>query len=498
MPRLFTVLIAALLCLPGTAWCEDSIELPAMGSLAGNVMTPGEEERLGQDFMRQIRASSKVVTDPLLSQYIRTLGAQLAAGSEAAGHPFEFFLIEDPSINAFAGPAGHIGVHTGLILESETEGELAAVLAHEIAHVSQNHLFRAFDEASRMNGPLAAMILAAVLLGAAAHDSDVGAAAIAGVQAGMLQHRINFTRANEQEADHVGMQILAEGGFPPSAMPAFFGRMGQAARLYDSGEFPEFLRTHPVTANRIADSRGRAAGYAYRQRPDSLEFHLSQAALKVASLDEPRDALRHFRKGLQEGRYRNEDAQRYGLVLALMRNRQWKDAQQELKPLLRKAPLQLEYLITQARVLEGREQPQAALETLEDGLTLLPDSYPLVIEAARLALDAGAPRRAAELLSQQLERRPGDALLHQLMAQAAGDSGKTAEGYIHLAEYHYLSGELEAAVQKLEAGLQQPDLDYYQSARMAARLKELRKELFAIKQREGGQGNSLAPARETH
>ncbi len=488
MPMFVRIVLFALLTLPATAWGEQSIDLPAMGSLAGNVMTPSEEERLGQDFMRHIRASSRLVSDPLLGQYIDNLGRQLAAESDAAHRPFEFFLVDDPAINAFAGPAGNIGVHTGLILETETEAELAAVLAHEIAHVSQNHLFRAFEEASRMNGPLAAMILAAVLLGAAADNSDLGAAAIAGIQAGLIQHQINFTRANEQEADHVGMQILAHSEFDPSAMPAFFARMGQAARLYDNGEFPEFLRTHPVTANRIADARGRAANYAYRQRPDSLEYHLTRAALKVDSLANADAALRYFRSGLKDGRYRNEDAQRYGLVLALMRDRQWEAAAAELRPLLRKAPLQLEYLITQARLLNLSGRPEAALTGLEDALSLLPGNRPLAMEAARIALDAGQPEQAADLLEPLLQRRPQDAQLHSLMAQAAGDSGRTGDGYLHLAEHHYLSGELEAAVQKLESGLRDPALDYYQSARMAARLKAFRAELHALKQRQQASG----------
>ena len=202
-------------------------DLPDLGNSAGGLMTPKRERDLGRAFMRSVRRSQKVMDDPLLNDYIQQLGQRLVDASGERGTPFSFFMIDDPQINAFAGPGGYIGVYTGLLQTTETESELAAVLAHEIAHVTQQHLLRAWESTSQMSIPSAAILLAAVVLGAAV-GGDAAAAAAVGGQAALIQQQINFTRANEQEADRVGIDILAESGYEPRAMPSFFDRMGKA------------------------------------------------------------------------------------------------------------------------------------------------------------------------------------------------------------------------------------------------------------------------------
>ena len=259
-----------------------------------------------------------------MSEYIQDLGNRLVSHSASSAKQFTFFLVDDPQVNAFAGPGGYIGVHTGLVTSTESESELASVVAHEIAHVTQNHLFRAFDEYSRLSGPAALLMLGAVLLGATV-SGDAGMAALAGVQAGMAQAQINFTRANEEEADREGIKILAGANYDPRAMPVFFGRMAQATRLYESN-MPEFLRTHPVTSNRIADAMGRAEQYPYKQSTPDNRYYLLRATLRLKSFKSPAEAVTFFRESLKEGRYRNEDAQRYGYALALTENRDYAEA----------------------------------------------------------------------------------------------------------------------------------------------------------------------------
>jgi beta-barrel assembly-enhancing protease len=484
-PIALVTLLLTLLVAPAPA---GNLDLPDLGDPSGGALSPQEEALLGKAFMRRLRATSRVMEDPLWNGYLQELGSGLTAHSDQAAGAFTFFLVRDPEVNAFAGPAGHIGIHTGLVLATESEAELASVLAHEIAHVTQNHLRRAFDDAGRLSLPAAAAILAGIVLGAMADNPQVGAAAVAGVQAGLIQHRINFTRENEQEADRIGMQILAGSGYDPTAMPVFFGRLGKANRLYDSGRIPEFLRTHPVTENRIADSHARAEEYPYRQRPDSLEYHLLRASLEVARHANPGAAVASFRSGLQEGRYRNEEAQRYGYVLALMQARRFETAEQELDRLLRGNPLQVAYLLAQTELLRETGQSAQALGLLKDARLLLPGSYPLTLAYGELLIEQGKPAEAQALLERELRFRSEDARLYALLGRAAGGAGNIGEGHLYLAESHYLNGALEAAVRQLEAALAQRNLDYYEEARLSARLRELRRELEELERAAAAKG----------
>ena len=458
---------------------DNMILLPDMGASAGNLMTPAQERRLGRQFMRSVRASAKVVDDPLESEYIQDLGNRLVSHYPATGKQFTFFLVDDPQINAFAGPGGYIGVHTGLVLASETESELASVVAHEIAHVTQNHLFRAFDEFSRLAGPAALLTLGAALLGATV-SGDAAVAAIAGIQAGMAQAQLNFTRANEEEADREGIKILAQANYDPRAMPVFFGRMAQATRLYETN-LPEFLRTHPVTSNRIADAMGRAEAYPYTQPIPDPRYYLLRARLRLGSFKNPADAVVNFRQALEEGRYRDQDAQRYGYALALIRAGDYPEAQKQLDQLLRKQPASIPYLLAQAELQRARGESARAIATLEAVLELYPSNYALTMEYASLQQKYGDPAKAYALLSQLHQQRPDDTAILEPLARSAAATGAAGEAYQYQAEWYYLHGQLEAAVRQLEIALNQPDLDYYRNARLAARLQEYRAELAELK-----------------
>ncbi|MES9958159.1 MAG: M48 family metalloprotease [Sedimenticola sp.] len=457
--------------------------LPEIGDPSGSVLTPTQEKRLGQAFMRSIRNSMTLLSDPLVNNYIQTLGNRLAEQTGSPAGSYNFFIVDNPQINAFAGPGGHIGVYTGLITTTESESELASVLAHEIAHVSQRHLVRTYDAVSRMSMPAAALILAALVIGASADNPDAAIAAATGIQAGMMQRQINFTRNHEEEADNVGIQIMADADFDPRAMPVFFSRMGKNTRLYDTGKLPEFLRTHPVTTNRIADAHGRADRYPYKQRPDSLEYNLLRARLKSSQFSKPVEAVKYFRSSLQEKRYRNREAQRYGYLLSLITTRDFKTAREQLDLLLQKRPQQIDYIVADALLLKKSGQSAQSVETLKNGLTLYPGNYPLSIYLAQTLVDEGAPREAIPILEDQLRGQPDDTTLYSLLAQAAGDSGQTTLGRQYLAEYHYHSGNLEQAVQQLQLALGDRALDYYRSASLAARLKLVREELNDLKQR---------------
>ncbi|OQX31885.1 MAG: hypothetical protein B0D96_03970 [Candidatus Sedimenticola endophacoides] len=458
--------------------------LPDIGDPSGSLFTPAQEQRLGQAFMRSVHKSMKVEKDPLLTAYIQSLGSRLIQSSPHVTGSFHFFLVDDPQINAFAGPAGNIGTYTGLIATTETESELASVLAHEIAHVTQNHLARTFDSVNRLNMPTAAMILAAVVVGAATNNPEAGLFVAQGAQAAQIQHQINFTRSNEQEADSVGIAILSGADFDPSAMAVFFDRMGKATRLYRSGKLPEFLSTHPVTTDRIADAFGRAEDHPYRQRPESLEYHLVKAILKLRQIENPRQAVDYFASSLREKRYRNREAQQYGHALALIEERRYAEARPVLEALLGARPEQIHYIVAHARLLALDGEGAAGIEQLRRAMRLYPGNYPLTLYLADALLEAGAAGEALALLEQQLPVYPGETQMHARLARAAGETGDKALGHQYLAEYHYYSGDLEPAIQQLEIALRDRQLPYHQSARLTARLKQFKQEREELKSRE--------------
>ncbi len=467
-----------------TSVMAADFDLPDFGDSSGSIMTPTEERRLGQAFMRYINKSMKLATDPLLISYIESLGARLIANSGDASQHFTFFLVEDPVVNAFAGPAGNIGVHTGLILTTESESELASVVAHEIAHVTQKHLARTFDMAEGMGIAGTAAVIAAIVLGAASKNSNVGRAAVVGVQAGMLQKQINFTRENEKEADNIGIKILADSRFDPRAMPTFFRRLGKVNMAYDSHTLPEFLQTHPITKNRMAESMGRAESYPYRQYKDSKDYFLTHTILREQKFVNPGQAIKFFKKTLADGRYRNAEAQRYGLVRALIRAHNYKEALEQVTLLLAKDRSRVHYIIAKAEILYQTKQVNQSLNILKNGLRTHPGNYPLTIHYANTLVHSGHAAKSQKLLEKLIITRPDDPGIYKLAALAAGKAGHNSQGHHLLAEYYYLSGDLTSAQRQLEIGLNNRSNDLYLNAKMAARLKEIKEEQLDLMKRK--------------
>ena len=487
--RLSRTLIATIWLLqPVTAPLQAAgFELPEMGDSAGVHLPAGKEKRLGQVFMRSVRANTTVESDPLLTEYLQDLGAKLAKKSGSGGNSFDFFLVREPTINAFAGPGGHIGIHPGLVLETQTDSELAAVVAHEIAHVNQRHIARMLEAAENMSLPAAGLLLAAILLGVAGGGSAALAAA-AGGQAALVQQQINFTRSNEKEADRVGMQILADADFDPRAMPVFFQRMSRADRT--SGiALPEFLRTHPVSTSRIADSLARAESFPYRQNPEDIRYHLTRAALRAAQFASPAAAEAHFKSTLRDGRYRDRNAEGYGYALALMRTGKHAEARREIDRLLAASPNQLEYSVASARLYKKTGDARRALGVLKGALAKNPGSHALAVIAAETMLSVGDGRGAYDLLRRELRKRPYDPELHRLQARAAAASGRQAESHLHLAEYHYGVGELDAAVRQLEIAARQGKAGFHEKSRIEARLNQVKTELEVIRRDKRGGNN---------
>lgn len=459
-----------LLCtaVPGGAR-PDVLSLPSMGDSAGAALSSEQERQLGEAFMRSVRQSLNVIDDPEVASYIQSLGQRLVSRSPDAQGQFTFFVVAAPSINAFAGPGGFIGVHSGLIIATRSESELAAVLAHEIAHVTQRHIARTVEEAQRMTLPAAAAVLAALIIGS--QNAELGQAALAASTAGQIQHQINFTRANESEADRVGMQILANTDFDPRSMPSFFERLQQTNRLLGSRP-PEFLSTHPVTEARISESRSRADQYPARKPQDETSYDLIKARLQVLSQGDPHKALQLFEQP-------SDDAQatRYGRALALLEAGKLAQAKAEADKLLAADPDRPAFIILSARVAQAAGKTALALRAYADALTLYPSDQALNIAYAHALLEANQPDKARRQLVEYM-RQSGSSSpeMYQLLARAQGESGYEADAHQSLSEYYYAVGQLQPAIQQLELASALTRNDFYRSSRIEARLDELRAE----------------------
>jgi len=456
--------------------------LPDLGTSAGNVMTPKAEEELGRAFMRTVRRNQAVLDDPLVNDYIQELGSLLIKKSDTPGRHFRFFVIDNPEINAFAGPGGHIGVYTGLILTTKTESELAAVMAHEIAHVTQQHLLRAWETANNLSVPNAAILIAAVALGVVA-GGDAGVAAASAGQAALIQEQINFTRANEQEADRIGIETLSNASFDVNAMPSFFSRMGKANRVYAS-KLPEFLRTHPVTTNRIADALGRASSHPYTTPRDDLRYQLLKIRLQLQNERLPQITLAEQQRLLREGRYKNQLAAKYRLALLLSQAERDQEADRVIAELLAARPESPEFIIAKADVENRLGRHDVALKRLQKALAVHPGSHALNLAFARQAVGQKQFELARRQLDRYLEYFPEDPDLYALLAKVSGETGDALSAHTYQAEHHYLSGRLDEAILQLEIAANTPGLSFYDSSRVESRLEHLRREKNIAEERE--------------
>lgn len=445
--------------------------LPDIGDSAGAFLSPSEEHKLGQEFMRSVRQQASLVEDLDINNYLENLGQRLAAGSAAPTQPFHFFMLDDPSINAFAGPGGYIGVHSGLLMAAKNESELAGVLAHEIAHVTQRHLARAYEASNRLGLPTAAAMLAAILLGAAT-QSDAGIAAAMAVQASSLQYQINFTRANEKEADRIGIQNLSRVQIDPFGMPDFFGRLQRATRLYGERP-PEFLSTHPVTANRIAETMTRAEQVGHKGSRDSLDFRLIKVRLDVVQSHNPTRKVSQYRERVSADK--DTSAARYGLALALEKTSHPGEAVRVLRSLHRQNPDYILYRTTLAQFQLEQKQPEKALQLLSETLKLYPRDRVVSAHYARALLQSNQADKAREVLLDLLKKSSAQQpTIYTLLARAASASGHDWQARQASAESYYLNGQTRAAVDQLEQALQLKNISYHDRAAMEARLKEFK------------------------
>ncbi len=468
-PKIITLALL-LLFYPLTLLAIDieDISLPDMGDSSGALISPVQEKELGDAFFRSLHSRIKINHDPEIQHYIQSIGKQLVANSDLPSNPFHFFVVLDKQINAFAGPGGYIGINAGLFLLTEAESELASVMAHEVAHVTQRHLYRAFEAASRLSIPTAAATLAAILLGTQA--PALGQAALIAIQAGSVQFQINFTRDNEKEADRVGMKILSKSNFNPRSMPVFFERLQQSTR-YSGQNIPEFLRTHPVSSSRIADTRGRANKYAYKQFPDSQDYLLTRAKLRVMTANNLDQAINYFQIRKNQGTKKQRAVARYGMALTQIESQEYSSARQAFQQLIAEYPSQPQYAYALADLEIATNDYPTALKLLNNSVAHFPLNNALKIKYIATLLETKNFEKAKTLLNSLDYVSRTQPLYYELMAQTYAKLDQPAESHRYLAEYYYSVGYTSSAILQVKLAKKAKGNNFYLQAILDQRLQ---------------------------
>jgi len=465
----------ALLALTGIVFVSgagaDDIKIPDMGSPADAILSKTTEAQIGRAIMRNIRLSGKIVEDPQITEYINEIGHRIAAQTNDGDHEFTFFVVDDHRINAFALPGGYIGVHTGLIDASRSEDELAGVIAHEIAHVTQRHIARAIHANSRQSILTTALMLGAMILGAAGGDSDAVQAGIALAQGTAAQQQINFTRNNEYEADRIGIGALAEAGFDPHGMGSFFEVMSRLQLGAPDTRLPEFLRTHPVSTARIAEARSRAREYPRIQSTNTTNYGITQARLRVEGFETSEQAVAFFERREFENQ---TDIERYGRAVAYQRAGRNTEAKRIFDDLAEKDQKVIAYHIGLGQTYLMLEQYAKGQAVFDRAIELFPRNVPLVIHYGELLLQLGKADQAHEMLLDLMNNVPPTPEQVRLIARAASAAGDNAEAYYYMSEFRLMTGDLVGGISFLQQALNLPELQEIQRIRFEARIDFIR------------------------
>jgi predicted Zn-dependent protease len=489
MQKIATLLLTALLSCAAGAQTDSSDDLPDIGSPAQAIMTLEDEYQIGRMVVRGLRDQDQILEDPEVADYLQTVGSRLSSEAHDGVQKFTFFAVKDRGINAFALPGGFIGMNAGLVLETKNESELAGVMAHEIAHVTQRHIARSIAAQSKSSLVSTAAMLAAILLGAAAGGGDGAMAGVAAAQSLAIQQQISFTRANETEADRVGLGILARSGFDPEGMPAFFETMSRHAGSSEVN-IPEMLRTHPVTSTRIAETKERADQLQVTPGPDSISYALTRERLRVLSTPAGQDP-RDYYAAVVQSEVDATSAQVYGKALAMMVAGQADKAIPIFQRLRDGDPTVVQYHTALGQAQLGAKQQKASLATLSKARELFPRNVAVTVRYAETLMQTGDAKRAHEILLDLFNNVPPTPEQARLTALAANAAGDVADSYYYMSEYHIMSGDLLLALNQLQLALAVPKISSVQRARFEARLEEVQQAMPKRMRRAAAQPSRL-------
>ncbi len=474
-PVFRALLIAAIASAIAAQSAFTQTRLPELGDSSGVLVTSAQERRIGAEAMRELRAVGAVLNDPEVNAYLNELGQRILAANPEIRQSFEFFAVGDNTINAFAMPGGYIGVNMGLVLLTQTESELASVLAHEIAHVTQKHYARQLDD-QRKNSWMSIAGLAAAILAARAGNGDAAQGAILGSQAAAVQSYLNFSRDNEREADRIGFQYLIRAGFDAGSMGMFMDRLSRATTLNDSGLVPGYLRTHPMTIDRVGEARSLASNVPPKLAKENGDYFYVRSLLR-SYVGEGADAVKHFESIIREKKFASEAVARYGLAASLLRTRDFARAKRELAT-VKAAGIEhpmIEALLGQ--VYLENEEIDAAVKHLDASLQRYPKHMQLAYDLPEALVRAKNPKRALGLTETLLAKHPSDTRLLSLAARASADLGLKLKQHRYLGEQYYHQGALKSALDQFELASKASDGNYYDASFVEARAREVKQEI---------------------
>ena len=455
-------------------------ELPTLGEAGGEELSPREERHYGEEIMQgYFRRSMQYLDDPETIEYINGLGYQLVAVSAARSVDFEFFVLRDPTFNAFALPGGFIGVHTATILTAQSESELASVLGHEIGHVQQRHIARSIAR-QRDSAMIALGSVLAALVAARSGQGQGAQAALMVGQAAALSRQLAFTRDNEREADRVGFQILTDAGFDPQGMVDMFTLMHQGTRAYASVA-PAYLRTHPMDEERIADLMGRVQATHTHQHADSLDFQLIRARLRVLqdeSTQGLRDALTNFSDQLSHHSMASDTAADYGIALSNIEMKKFAPALEAAEAARRSTTVpsaMLDDLVNLAHYEAAANDAdrEAALAASKETTTHFPLSRSVAMQYTDLLQRSAHHDRAIAYLREQLALSHSDPDFYNFLSISYAALDKKTLQHQATAEMYLLLGSPPAALEQLQLARKVADADFYTMTEIDARLRQL-------------------------
>ena len=459
---------------PGSGLSATDQDLPDLGSPATAAVSLDEEYQAGLGWFAGIRQTGQVLEDPEVNDYIQEIGHSLSSHAEEGQHQFYYFVLKDPIINAFAMPGGFIAIQSGLILATRNENELAGVMAHETAHVTQRHIVRGMLEQSHAGLISTAAMLAAILLGATAGRGSPGAmeGGILAAESAGIQHQINYTRAQEFEADRIGIGTMASAGYDPLGMATMFEELDHNSPDPRRVKAVEFLIDHPLSAERVAEARNRAQQIGRIRHTDSLGYRLMRERLR-SLVENPQMVHDYYVNMVKNGAGLSIE-ERYGKDVADIAMRSPAAAIPDLQALVRENPKVNQFYgaLGQAYLANGQLKESQAV--LDKALNLFPRNAPITIRLAETLMHAGDNHRAHLILDDLfnvVEPTPDQT---RLIAKAANSAGDVADSYYYMSYFYLMTGDLKMAANQLELGLEMPGLDPIQRARFSARLEEVR------------------------
>ncbi len=462
---------------PGPLTGPAAQDLPDIGSPADAVLTTAEEQEVGAMMMRQLRDAGVLIENPELSEYIQDIGQRLASHAQEGDRRFNFFLIKEPGINAFAVPGGFVFVNADLILATTSESELAGVLAHEISHVTQRHAVRGVLQASHASLATTAAMLLAILLGAASHSSDAAMAGITVGQGAAAQQQLNFSREDEYEADRIGIRVMANAGYDPTAMATFFETLGRRMGNYgQNAKIIELLQNHPLTSARVAEAKNRAAKYPTVRPVDSVSYRLARERLRVMTLTSESDPRLVYADTL----FKDDavaDYRHFGRALGLIQANSPAEATPILQDLVNRHPDIIEYHTALGQSLLAQGETDRSRAVLARAKALFPRNVPVTMHYAETLMRSEEPKLAHAVLLDLFNSVAPSQSQVRVIALAASAAGDEAEANYYMAEYQLLSGELTLAIETLRLALVSANITPVQRARFKARIDELKEYL---------------------